>query len=291
MNVVVLTYPGHFLMTLLCLKSLEKFYSPDRYYVLYDDLSSPAWPDYVDDCLTHYQFNNITLIPYTQVHPEIKKCDVGWWRQQLIKLCVDLCLPEDQWLVVDGDVIFDEHIDVRGVTPVHLREEHSSPISIMVTRYVETMLKAPRIKVNGQTAITSSIPFRWLDRTGLVGLRNCVSSNLGLDCITAHVEMFKSCDIVGYDPTASKMVMHEWELIEAYNQLQRSEQFRIVETGSGYHTDSDTTLMLPGHRFRHSSMMDAQFSQSWFAQQGFVVPDDIWNKCLAYKQHRDQYHG
>jgi hypothetical protein len=291
MNVVVLTYPGHFLMTLLCLNSLEKFYSPDRYYVLYDDFATSAWPDYVKDCFKYYQFKNLELIPYSSAHPAIKQCKVGWWRQQLTKLCIDQCLPGDQWFVVDGDVIFDEHVDIRGVIPVHGREEHDSPISIMVTRYVEFMLNAPRVSIRNQTAITSSIPFRWLDRLGLTDLRSTVSSNIGTECIAAHVAMFESGDIVGFDPNATKMVMHEWELIEAYNQLTRPGQYRVIETGSGYHTQSNTDSMLPGHRFRHSSMMDAELTPQWIDQQGFLVPDDIWAKCLAYKAHRDLYHG
>lgn len=287
MQVVVLTYPGHFFITKLCIESIRRHYpETTQIHVLFDDSARGLWQNYGQNCREYYQ-NGVQCYPYGSIDPTILQCPVGWWRQQLVKLCIDKLLTRcNEWFVVDGDVIFDERINIQKITPVHDREVTSSPTAIMVARYVDYMLGSnnSRVQINNRTVITSSIPFRWLDRAGLMHLRKIAEEQMQKDFILGHNEMFLQGNIVGHDETASKMVMHEWELFEAYNNVYRHDDYKVVETGSGYHTTADTSKCIPGHRFRHSSLVDTELGKKWLRQQGLIIPKQIWTKCVNWSE-------
>jgi hypothetical protein len=286
MQVAVLTYPGHFFITRLCIESIQQHYPEvTQIHVLYDDSATGVWTSYADDCRAYYP-GNLQFHSYGSVDPNIALCPVGWWRQQLVKLCIDKLLSGPEWFVVDGDVIFDEQVDIYRVTPVHNRELETSPLSIMVTRYVDYMLghTSSRVKVNNQYTITSSIPFRWLDRAGLTHIRQLAEAQMHKDFVLGHNELFAKEEIVGYDESASKMVFHEWELFEGYNNIFRRSDYKIVETGSGYHTIADTSKCIPGHRFRHSSLLDAEVGSEWLTSQGLSISPEHWAKSAEWSE-------
>ena len=268
-------------MTALCLRSIRKHY-PDisQIYVLYDDMA-PAWPGYEQDCQTLY--TGAILKPYTDLSG-LDQCDVGWWRAQLVKLHVDLMLPEDEWLVVDGDVIFDEHVELRDISPYSpWVAQRDNILDSMVTHYVDHMLGQPRCRLSVpeySTIITSIIPFRWLDREQLTSLRDHVCRATGRgDMLAYHCELFRNQGIVGYVPEGDRMVMHEWELIEAWNHLHRPGRYRLEMTGAGYQMDLDTTgFQHP--RFRHNSLRDRDLGRPWFERQDIQVADDVWAKIM-----------
>lgn len=268
-------------MTVLCLRSIRKHY-PDigTIYVLYDDLA-PAWPGYADDCAQYYE--DVELIPYSNL-VGLAQCDVGWWRAQLIKLHVDLLLPGDEWLVIDGDVIFDEHCDLVNVTPYSpWIDQRDHLIDRMVDRYIDHMLGVNngRVRVSDYPLIiTSIIPFRWLDREQLSSLRDHVCRlHDQTSMLDYHCELFRTQGIVGYMPEGDRMVMHEWDLIEAWNHLHRPGRYRLELTGSGYQIQMDTTgFQHP--RFRHNSMLDRDLGKEWFEQQDILISDDLWHKIM-----------
>jgi hypothetical protein len=280
---VVLTYPGHFLMTGLCLKSLDQHYpSIRRVYVLFDDLSERAWPSYFEDMRKFLQPNtsaNLVYIPYSQVHDHMHRCEVGWWRQQLIKLTLDTFLPEERWFVVDGDVVFDQHIDIQNATPIHTIYGRQDELSEMVTRYVDTVMGVPNTRSWLPDAITSSIPFRWLTRENLAGLRKHAENNIGDEFVKWHIDQMLDQEIVGYVPEGDKMVMHEWELIEAWHHYHAPNHYKLLETGSGYQPEVDTSQQISQYRFRHGSYIshvDSHLTLSWFVSQGLDVPMTVW---------------
>ena len=289
---VVLTYPGHFLMTGLCLKSLDQYYpSIRRVYVMFDDLSEQTWPSYFEDMRQFLQPNtsaNLVYIPYSQVHNDMHRCEVGWWRQQLVKLTLDTVLPEQRWFVVDGDIVFDQHIDIQGTTPIHTIYGRQDELSEMVTRYVDTLMGKPDTRPWLPDAITSSIPFRWLDRTVLRSLRQHAETNIKDEFVKWHIDQMLAQEIVGYVPEGDKMVMHEWELIEAWHH-QSFDNFKLLETGSGYQPEVDTSKVISNYRFRHGSYVshvDKHLSLEWFVRQGLDVPMSVWYwiqnpPCLA----------
>jgi hypothetical protein len=288
---VVLTYPGHFYMTMICVRSIRHWY-PDlhKIYIIYDDLAG-SWPDYEQDLQREYDqwfVKPHAIIPYSEL-AGIDRCDVGWWRQQLIKTHIDQLVPGETWFVVDGDVIFDESIDVINRTPVFERWNCNNPIDIMVDRYVDRVLgyHMPRVKLDGKFYVTSGIPFRVLDRKQLKSLRNHAEHQLGSAFLSWHINMMATGEIVGFVPEGDRMVMHEWELIEAWNHRHRPGQYLIEPGGNGYHTFTHTSGLMAGRRFRHSSMRDAVVGRQWIEYQSITITDELWHKALHFHKEKN----
>lgn len=195
---------------------------------------------------------------------------------------MDQLVPGDSWFVIDGDILLDCRIDVKDMTPVHARGSADDPTTVSVKRYVDKMLGTTTpilTDQSGQFAMTSCIPFRYMVADTLKQLRNYVSDQLGEDLIEAHIRMFYSGEIVAVDPTATLMVMHEWELIEAYNQMCSPGQFPIVDIGSGYHLDTHTSSIETQYKFRVNPYADSRVGQIWYQRQHLHIPDALWEKA------------
>lgn len=287
-SIAVVTYPGHFFLTALCLRSLSTFYPETKnYFVVYDDTASAKWDNYLEDSRSCYYgpwLGQLTYVPFTAVDPRIGTVESGWFRQQLTKLCIDQILPGDDWLVVDGDVIMDSRCDITSITPVDLRDHASSPLSQSVARYTGYMLGKEdyHLDYQGQYAITSSVPFRHLSRDQLTLMRKQVERTHDRDFVDLHLDLLANQEIVAYDPSGQKMVMHEWELIEAFNQIRSPNQFAITVVGSGHEYETHTSCIDSDFRFRQGYRRDKDIGQEWFRQQLISVPDDLWSKALAW---------
>jgi hypothetical protein len=228
------------------------------------------------------------MIPYSKL-AGIDRCDVGWWRQQLIKTNIDRLIDGDTWFVVDGDVIFDETVNINNVTPIAVRGDAHDPMSQMIDRYVDRVLgqENSRVTHEGQYCITSVIPFRILDREQLQSMRNHVEQQISTDFLSWHIDMMAAGEIVGFVPEGDRMVMHEWELIEAWNHLHRPGQYIIEPGGNGYHTYTHTSDLMSGRRFRHSSMRDAEVGRSWIENQSIAVTDKLWLKAQHFHKEKN----
>lgn len=272
------------------MRSIRHWYPKlSQIYIIYDDLAG-SWPDYQQDLRREYDqwfVKPCALIPYSYL-PGINRCDVGWWRQQLIKTHIDLLVPGDIWFVVDGDVIFDESVDMVDRTPVAVRGDPIDPMSQMIDRYVDRVLgkENSRVTYDGKYCITSVIPFRVLDREQLQSLRSYSERQLGTDFLSWHIDMMAAGQIVGFVPEGDRMIMHEWELIEAWNHLHRPGRYILESGGNGYHTYTHTSALTSGRRFRHSSMRDAEVGRSWIENQGIIVDDRLWHKAEHF--HREK---
>jgi hypothetical protein len=294
MNAVIISFPGHFLLTRLTIESLRYFYKNIRQiYIVYDITLTEGWPDYVNDAADFYSINKQNFITFKEIDQNIPLCQMGWYRQQLVKCCIDKFFKEDRWFVVDGDIIFDEHINLENITPVHFRNDSDSPLNRSVLTCVSRFLNIEfhPLLSDGQYKITSSIPFRILERTTLENLRRITENYLKGDFVEKITELCHNQELVAYDETGERMVMNEWELIEAVNHLLYPGRFQIENTGSGYDHFKHTSLMKPGHRFRQGFVYDYQIYRSWFdAQFADPVTDIIWNKVEAfskYIQHKE----
>lgn len=285
---VIITYPGHFFQTQMCLDSIKFFY-PDikKFFLVYDDSTIEYWPGYINDITRFYNqdFNSIPLelISFFQINPTIASCKIGWYRQQLIKCCLDLSIPGDSWFVVDGDVIFDERIEISNVTPVQNRPITIDSTTVMVLDYIKTVLgidKHPLV-TNGIFKITSVIPFRELKKSTLIKLRQIVSENLNGDFVSTHVDMVHKQQLIVYSDTPTALIMHEWELIEAVNQIFNSHEYPIVEMGAGYDTMRQTACRQPV-RFRHGYYKDAELPEQWMRSQFPDFPEKLWCKAINY---------
>ena len=289
MDAVVLTYPGHFFSTALCLRSLRHFY-PDikTIYILCDDLYNCDWENYFSDCQQYYSKINygLKLIPYSNL-PGLETCEYGWWRQQLVKLNLDRLVPGDSWFVIDGDLVLDQRIDLVGITPVHVRGSPEDPMTKSVRLYIDKMLGQPTPPLtdqDGKFALTSSVPFRHLIAANLKELRDHMTVQLKGDPIQEHIHMFYSGEIVAFDPTSTYMVMHEWELIEAYNHLRFPGQFSVINIGSGYHLDTHTSALESQYKYRINPYTDSHMGLLWFQRQHLFIPEAQWEKASKIKK-------
>lgn len=283
----IITYPGHFFQTRMCIDSIKYFY-PDikKIYVVYDDATISYWPDYLSDCISFYNSNRIDtpleFVSFTEINADITECKIGWYRQQFVKCCID-ALPGDNWLVVDGDVIFDERVDIANCTPVQRRPIPEEPLSSLVVNYIKFVLgvnEHPLLQ-DGVYKVTSAIPFRVLSREMLQELRNRVVNNIGGDFVRKQVELVHDQQLIVYSDDTSRMVMHEWELIEAVHQLVDPVRYPMVEFGSGYDTMRQTSCAMPV-RFRHGFYKDAELPKIWMQAQFWNFPEQLWNKAVDY---------
>ena len=107
---VILTYPGHFLLTALTIRSFFLHNPPTPVVIIVDNLSRYCWPSYVADCEHFYKTlaDKVTVQCVSDL-PEAhfyNQPNDGWLRQQLVKLYLDQLVSEPVWFFTDGDIQF-----------------------------------------------------------------------------------------------------------------------------------------------------------------------------------------
>lgn len=292
MRTAVLTFPGHFFQTQLCLRSLFEHYPEvaDSITVIADDVECKPWSSYIRDladCLTNRP--NIHVIPISEIEG-INKCVAGWWRQQLVKLTLDLILPDDQWFVVDGDVIFRSRCEVQDRVPISRRYDAESRWSQMCELYVQNLLGISQGTMldRDQPVITSAIPFRYLTRELLADLRHHVESRWGGDFVDLHLAWFDNQTIVADIDPPTRWVMSEWELIECFRRAVQHRELPYHDIGSGYQLDAGLNTVTQNKEiFLHSYQRDTEIGQQWFRDQGLTINDQTWQQSQAWYHDRE----
>lgn len=292
MHAVILTFPGHFFQTLLTVTSLQCHYPEvQRISFILDDINADPWLQYQSDfcqeiakrcqCSWH--------VIATSDIDGVRDCEAGWWRQQLVKLTLDRILDGDHWFVADGDVIFDSRCEIQGRVPISRWVDETQRWSKMSVNYVRDLLGIEQgcISMDGRQISTSAIPFRYLDRALLSSLSSHIKTRFGKDLIQAHLEWFVDQTIVADIDPPTRWVMTEWELIEGYRRWVLRQHWPLLDIGSGYSIDIDTTNLQNGHNlFRHAYKRDAEIGAEWFAQNGIECDPDIWLRNQTwYDQH------
>lgn len=292
MPIVILTFPGHFFQTALCLRSVVNLH-PDcaeTVTVIADDVQCEPWTNYVQDLQqTLGSVHKVNIVPVSTL-PFIRDCVAGWWRQQLIKLTLDQILTESEWFVVDGDVIFQSRCDVKDRVPISRRYDATSRWSQMCVNYVRGVLGTDQgiMHDHDQPVITSPVPFRHLDRDLLQALRDHVESRFHGDFVEMHLKWFQDQTIVADINPPTRWVMSEWELIECFRQMVLGQQLPYHELGSGYQTDVDLDKVNGCNGiFLHSYQRDTEIGQTWFRNQGIAVPDPIWQQAKTWYDVRE----
>lgn len=286
---VVVTFPGHFFLTRLCTQSIERCYPEIRkIYVVYDQVTAEHWPDYLSDCQQFYTPGIgvvYEFVSFDQIDSGISQCKIGWYRQQLIKCCLDQVLPEGSWLVVDGDVIFDQHVAVDSVIPVqqHPLTYKTNPITLMVLNYLKTVTGQPDhfLMSDGHYYTTSSIPFRAISRNMLRELRRVVEANVSANFVSWHVDQVHRQELIVYNDQPTKMIMHEWELIESIHHLIDPGSRPLLILGPGndtLHVNDQHSIM----QFRHGYYKDAELPEAWLREQLLDFDDVLWQKAVDY---------
>lgn len=283
---VITTFPGYFFQTALCIRSIRKYYPALPIYVLIDDIDLAQWPTFVDDLKQYLgqqaHNTNIEYRLFSQI-PAIADCNVGWWRQQFVKCSIDLYVPGEQWLVIDADIIFNQTIafDAVPVNVDRFGQRHLDPISIGNRKYVTYMLGIDQniLYADGMEASASAVPFRQLTQKLLQNLRKHVEQRLNQDFVQHQIELCRTQEIVGYDPTAQKMVMSEFEMIECYRAYVSNQSLPIRSIGNAH-----TFCLMPSEDqpYRHSSLKDWQIGFDWLHAQGLVGLETYWPLSQHY---------
>lgn len=290
-HAVILTYPGHFHLTQLTIRSVQQHIQPKNITVIVDDWSFLAWDGYVEDCKQTYVDCNIIhtsqfefLTPF-EGNP--------WMRQQMIKLNLHKILDFDKWFFTDGDIEFYHDIpeDITPysvhVIPMHEWEVYNTlPIADrgteLMANYVNHMLgltdfwdlPAPFVKEGPNRVIsTSGVPFRDMNKRLLEELEQFVTARFNTDLATIHVAVMK-------DKTQA---MTEWELMEAYRKYIRNEDLHMVRISpqdKNYISEVKLShdIFKEEYYYLMHFLPDSKLGPNWFAEQGIKINDEIWQK-------------
>lgn len=288
MHAVVLTFPGHLFQTMLSVRSIQRYYPEiTRFSFVLDDVEQAPWHSYTDDFTR--LISTICCHPfhlyYTHQFDLIKTCVAGWWRQQLVKCCLDRIIPGDEWFVVDGDCVFDTRCEVQATVPITRRHDQNSRFGIMSKRYVRTLLgiSTGHLEDHGEWVCTNAIPFRYLDRSLLQALRDHVESSWKQNFVQLHLDWFRDQTIVADHTPPDRMTMSEWELIECFRRYVAHQTWPLRDIGSGYSLHLDRDLIAQKHDlFRHAYQWDTEIGQSRLCAMGITLPDATWNSCVEW---------
>jgi hypothetical protein len=271
-RVVVTTFPGYFFSTALCLQSIEKYFPGPSIEIIVDDFDLTLWPNYVNDCKTyitqHFPNLKINFYLFSQLSGVDRARAGGWFRQQLIKLHLDILVPGHSWLLIDADVVLQDTPDPTTIPSV---PHPPDAIGLGNRQYVKHMLQTstPWLREESESDFicVSGIPIRYLTKDLLQSLRRTVEQNHNKTFLDLHLDLIATQDIVAYDASGQTMIMSEFELIEVYRN--RFYQHPVpIRTGA--------------NRFVHTSIKDWNLGVQHF--NSVSVPDHLWKKMLNFSK-------
>jgi len=275
MPLVILTYPGHFLLTVLTIKSYIKHHSmPQKVYIVVDDLSDKAWPTYCKDCQDLYSkyVPEVSVVPASLIQ-EAHKFASGWVRQQIIKLHLDTVIDETEWFFTDGDIVF-----LHGVDPDDI------PYSVpnfgrqtqLQNEYVQWLLGIdhPGLHRNGQQVCVSNPAFRTMHRLVLEQLRRHIEAQHHTTLALLH-NKYECSDSIE---------VSEWELIENFKAHVLGQDLKLTQYAPyDIHTPIQE-LNFFTHQFLTCYAMDQDLGREWFEQQDIRVSNDQWNRLSEIRR-------
>jgi hypothetical protein len=267
---VVLTYPGHFMLTALTIQSYLKHHNPQDIFVVVDDNSGYAWPEYVDDCKNFYKQKIITASSLSF----LKKESSGWIRQQLLKLYLDQLTSLSACFFTDGDIVFRYSMPANTVPFSIVRGEH---VREKQNNFVKNMLGLSTVGIYAQHSdidwtptntaqvCVSNPPFRPMVAQDLVALRAYVETlhNKSFQQVWTECTRRLDCSV------------SEWELLENFKTYVQQQPSKLIyyPTCPKDHVktkDSDPDFC------EHHFMSDSEFGRSELAKHNIQVPDQIW---------------
>lgn len=275
-RVVLTTFAGYFFNQILCLRSVQRWLPELPIDIIIDDFDIAHWPCYPQDCQEYIKQNfptaNIKFHRFSDFAGMQKVKTGGWFRQQLVKLYLDQFVSGNGWLLVDSDVVFEaapKYDCVSATVP-----DQPTPIDHGNRAYVKHMLACdlPWVVNEQEFWCMSSVPFRYLTRDLLIGLRQHIESIHHQPTFDLHLDLFEQQALVAFDPQGQKMVMSEFQLIEVYRHRYSNEPLPIKKHGAS--------------AFLHTSQKDWEYDRAWFEQQHVTVSDQQWQLSQTFGKHR-----
>lgn len=286
MPLVVLTYPGHFLLTALTIKSFFQHNQSVPVRIVVDDLSRYSWPEYVVDCEQFYNTlaENVSVIRVSQLPEahEYKQPTNGWLRQQIVKLHLDQLITDPVWFFTDGDMQFHFPVPVDSVPYTITRRDDD--IRPRQNFYVAKLLGIANPGIVAQhphmdwapdrrcQVCVSNPPFRTMQAATLQKLRQHIQHLHGVGVIEAHTQMYNETHVGSGD---APFIESEWELIENFRTHVLGEDIDPIY----YPTVawSDTDYNLKNIEFCTTCFAsDAQLGRAWFEKQNILISDQLW---------------
>ena len=269
---VVLTYPGHFLLTALTIQSFLKHNTTDSVYVIVDDLSHhcQCWPEYVNDCKTLY--SDATILLVSDLAPAALFVDNPWIRQQIVKLHLDQLLPFDRWMFSDGDVEYFFPVPAesipfsitRGGTTQHQHDAYVAKLLGIDSPGIYT--EHPDMDWEPGTrwhqVCVSNPPFRTMYAGVLTQLR-------------AHVEQLHGCTMSHLHLT--KNTASEWELIANFQLLVLKHPVDLVYYPTISITDPFQAKLDQPDYCATCYNVDTDFDRQWWHSKGIDISDQLWS--------------
>lgn len=273
-RIVLTTFPGYFYSQIRCLRSIQQYAAGFPIDIIIDDFDIQYWPSYVEECQQYIKLNfpdsDITFHRFSDFPGMSRVRTGGWFRQQLVKLYLDKFVTDSSWLLVDADVEFVKPIrlDVISATV----SNNADSVNVGNRLYVEFMLSTdqPWVVDEHEYWCLSSVPYRYLQRDLIAGLRTHVETLHRKALFDLHLELFDQDKLVAFDPECKTMVMSEFQLIEIY----RSQY---------YHTPLPIGRCVASH-FNHSSIKDWNQSRLEIEQYATVI-DNHWDSLQNFGKH------
>jgi hypothetical protein len=286
-HAVVLTYPGHFYLSQITIKSLKKHINPNNITVIVDDISTLTWDGYVDDCKLTYvdcniiQTSNFDFLKIFEGDP--------WIRQQMVKLLLHKILPFNEWFFTDGDIEFFQDIpyDITPYTiatiPMDVWDNwETAPMedkgALQMANYINSMLDITDfwclpadypLKPN-KLIVTSGVPFRDMFASRLKDLQSWIEHKHQKSLIEIHKKMMEQRSV--------EIAMSEWELMEAFRLYVRNEDLKMCRISP----QSDETILTiyegDDLHFITRFQQDSSLSKEFFSAKGIKISEKIWSK-------------
>lgn len=265
---VVLTYPEHFFLTFLTVRSFLQFHPKTKdIKIIVDDISDKIWPNYEQDCKTYYGQHYGAHIIKASDAPVLKKfANNGWVRQQMIKLYLDQLVDCPQCFFTDGDIVFLHSVNVNHVPySVPTLDQHTDQINSYVNRVLG--IDHAGITVGDQQVCVSNPAFRFIDCDMLPRLRNHVVANTGQDFSDLHQD-------IGKNNTAS---ISEWELMENFKTHLQKKPLELVQYAPHDFSALGSPLDFFPYQFVTGYCTDAQLGHAWLESQGVSDLEPYWH--------------
>lgn len=286
---VILTYPGHFLLTALTIKSFLLHNSTTSITIVVDNLSRYCWPEYVAECEKFYKTlaKTVSIVTVSQL-PEAHVYNQptnGWIRQQIVKLHLDKLIEYPVWFFTDGDTqfYFPVPVDLVPYTITNCTDD----IRPRQNLYVAKMLDIPNPGIITQhphmdwapecrsQVCVSNPPFRTMQAVTLQKLRQHIRKLRGQDIPQAHTWLYDTMHIAGCD---APFIESEWELIENFRAHVLHEDLNLIYYPTVPWTDRAANHTNNIEFCTTCFASDAQLGRSWFEQQDILISDSVWQR-------------
>ena len=272
---VVLTYPGHFLLTALTIQTYFQHNPIVPVIVIVDDLSDHCWPNYIKDCENFYQCELILMSAIAIT----RQFNTGWIRQQIAKLYLDQILPYDTWFFTDGDVGY-YHPAPQDVIPYVITR--GGPAQEKQNAYVSKSLGIDNAGIWAEhkhmdwepgtyrhQVCVSNPPFRTMKTHTLQQLRYHIEK--------LHKKTIEELHISVIGLNNLDYSISEWELIANFQIHVLKEIIPLVY----YPTiPMDDINGSPYNYCRTCYTSDSAFNKDWWKEKNIHVDDSIWYSIL-----------